>query len=454
VASRAREAVAPAYLFLCLIAGGSVQGIWANMVLQLIGIALIAWAATARNVPALAPPARWLFGIILVGLALVALQLIPLPASVWPSLGGREALARGYALLGMPVPALPVSLAPYDTLSALMALLPAVGMLCAIVRLQAYRASWLVAALMAGTFCGILLGILQVSSGDPERSSWYLFEEANFGVATGFFANANHMATLLVVSLPFLAALVSAGRRLSGQRYSALVAVCAGTVLVVVVGIILNQSLAGYLLALPVLAASAAIMMPPASRFRGMAILLAIVGLAAAFGALELSSIRAQAFNVQASTSVQSREEIFKTTVAATRDFLPFGSGIGTFSRVYDLYENPDRVTPTYVVHAHNDYAELALETGLPGIAILVGFLLWWGAAVRRAWRMTDGSPYVRAASIASAAILVHSLVDFPLRTAAIGASFAMCIALLADRRAPLASVKSDLRPTRHIVLK
>ena len=49
---------------------------------------------------------------------------------------------------------------------------------------------------------------------------------------------------------------------------------------------------------------------------------------------------------------------------------------------------------------------------------------------------------------------LVHSLVDFPLRTAAIGVSFAMCIALLADRRAPLASVKSDLRPTRHIVLK
>ena len=58
-----------------------------------------------------------------------------------------------------------------------------------------------------------------------------------------------------------------------------------------------------------------------------------------------------------------------------------------------------------------------------------------------------------RAAVIASAAILAHSLVDYPLRTAAISALFAMCLAFLADR------VKSDplepkeLRPTRHLSL-
>ena len=111
-------------------------------------------------------------------------------------------------------------------------------------------------------------------------------------------------------------------------------------------------------------------------------------------------------------------------------------------------------VTSTYVNHAHNDYAELALETGVPGVAVLIAFPGWWGAAAWRAWRSAEAGPYARAASIASAAILVHSLVDFPLRTAAIGACFAMCLALLASRSAPRIPTKADLRPTRHVVLK
>ena len=47
--SRARQLVAPLYLFLCLIIGGSAQGIWGNMVLQLLGLAIIAWAASRRS---------------------------------------------------------------------------------------------------------------------------------------------------------------------------------------------------------------------------------------------------------------------------------------------------------------------------------------------------------------------------------------------------------------------
>jgi hypothetical protein len=80
-------------------------------------------------------------------------------------------------------------------------------------------------------------------------------------------------------------------------------------------------------------------------------------------------------------------------------------------------------------------------------------FLGWWILSALSAWRSADAGPFARAASIASAAILVHSVVDFPLRTAAISTAFAMCLALMADRRAVTASATSDLRPTRHIVL-
>jgi hypothetical protein len=49
-------------------------------------------------------------------------------------------------------------------------------------------------------------------------------------------------------------------------------------------------------------------------------------------------------------------------------------------------------------------------------------------------------------------AILIHSVVDFPLRTAAIGACFAMCLALLVRVRTE-ASEEALLRPTRHVVV-
>jgi hypothetical protein len=49
--------------------------------------------------------------------------------------------------------------------------------------------------------------------------------------------------------------------------------------------------------------------------------------------------------------------------------------------------------------------------------------------------------------------ILVHSLVDFPLRTAAISAVFATCLALLIDRRPAQRQDPNDLRAARHLVV-
>jgi O-antigen ligase len=148
--------------------------------------------------------------------------------------------------------------------------------------------------------------------------------------------------------------------------------------------------------------------------------------------------------------SVGSRAEV-QTTAHAAGDFLPFGSGFGSFQTVYRLYEDPDRITTGNVIHAHDDYLELALEMGLPGILLLIGFLVWWTAASARVWRKADALPFARAASIVSALILFDGLVDFPLRTASVGIIFAMCLALLVDRRR---RSRSELWPTRHIVLE
>jgi O-antigen ligase len=451
VPSFARSSIAPVYLFACLILGGSAQGVWENMALQLAGIAIIAWAAAAPSPDQLGRPAKQILLLSMIAIGVVALQSVPLPPTIWAR-GIRAQIAEGYGVLGLPAPGLPISLTPYASLNALFSIIPPLAMLCAIVRLKAFRVSWLAVALLAGTIAGVVLGALQVAS--PGTSSpWYLYRETNLGVGVGFFANANHMADLLLIALPFVGAITAAGKGGNIHRYSALLSILAAIGLILLVGIALNGSLAGYVLAVPVLAASALVILPKASRWRSWLAGLAALSVVLSLAGLASSSIGGTKIGEDATTSVQSREQILATTGKAIGDFMPLGSGLGSFVKVYRLYESPDSVTDEYVIHAHNDYAEIALELGVAGVILLLLFFTWWAAQCLAIWRGGEGGPWARAASIASAAVLVHSLVDFPLRTAAISTCFAMCLALLAERRAPMKQESSDLRPTRHVVI-
>lgn len=453
--SRARQAIAPAYLFLCLILGGSAQGIWENMILQLLGLAILAWAASAPIGQPVARAARQLFFIAILAVALVALQMIPLPATLWTRLGGRADMADGFRVLRLGAPAIPLSLTPYRSLDCLLALIPPVALFTAIVSQRAYRFSWLAAAIIVGTIAGVLLGALQVTqSGNIADSHWYIYETSSFGFATGFFANANHMADLLACTLPFLAALLASALSSNRQRNSAILVAVGAAALLIVVGIALNHSLAVYGLTPPVLAASALLIVPKRSAWRRWWTLATVVLVVAAVAVLTTTSIRTGQFRNDVESSAQSREQMLSTSARAMHDFLPWGSGVGSFANVYHLYEDPAQVDNTYVIHAHNDYVELALETGVPGILLMVAFLAWWVRATWRSWRYMDAGTYARAASIASGAILLHSIVDFPLRTAAISGVLAMCLGLLVERPAPAGRSATDLRPTRHLVFR
>jgi O-antigen ligase len=91
------------------------------------------------------------------------------------------------------------------------------------------------------------------------------------------------------------------------------------------------------------------------------------------------------------------------------------------------------------------------METGLPGIILLVGFLLWWARQTASVWRRSTADRFAQAATIASAVILMHSLVDYPLRTATMSAIFAACLALMAQPRLRDPEQARDLWPTRHL---
>jgi O-antigen ligase len=123
---------------------------------------------------------------------------------------------------------------------------------------------------------------------------------------------------------------------------------------------------------------------------------------------------------------------------------MPVGSGIGTFQEIYPATEDATAVTRFYMNHVHGDYIELALETGVAGMLVILLFLLWWARRVVYIWIGDDPDHFARAATIASAAILAHSIVDYPLRTAAISALFAICCALMAE---PRARVRQSQKP-------
>lgn len=366
----------------------------------------------------------WLGGL---WIALVLLQLVPLPPAIWSNLPGRTPAVEGFLLRGEPLPWLPLSLTPTATLDILPVIAVPLGIVAGMLLLGAYRARWCIAALSAGAAVSILLGALQISQGGP-----YLYPHVNVGVATGLFANGNHQATLLLTSIPFLAALVGRERRGSNARSSAALSrrlIAAGALAVVLLGIALNQSLATIGLLAPVLLASAALVIPKAGRgarlIGGSALGLLVLGAALAVFSEAGSN----------SSSFTSRSEIYGVTLAALRDTFPAGIGLGAFESYYRLYENPALVDSWFINHAHSDPLEWLLETGLPGALLLAALIGWWAVQALRLWRAEQRDPVALAATIASAAILGHSLVDYPLRDAAIQAVFALCLAFMADPR-------------------
>ena len=435
--TRLRHALVPAFLLLCLLLGGaSAAGYWSNLALQLAGIVVIFLAVASRRTTPLSTPARQGIGLLMLIVLIFAIQLVPLPPAMWAHLPGREPVVHGFALLHLPLPWAPLSMEPYRTVDSALWLLPAAAVFLAIVLLGAFRASWLAWVLAGVSIVSVGIGALQLAGG--EGSGAYFYRITNFGAMTGFFSNANHLATLLLATVPFLAALYLKARERGGsiKKSSGLFVVLMGTAAVIVVGLLGATSIAGLGLALPVTAASAMLVFSRKRRLPAWSFALLLAILIGSVGAVFTAPFDNNLTGRKAHTAEDSRLTSFTITGAAARQFLPAGSGVGTFQAIYRARENPGAVNRFYMNHAHSDLLELALETGVPGLSLILLFLLWWARRTAAIWRAEEADYYARAATVATAAIMAHSLVDYPLRTAAISALFAIGCALMAEPRA------------------
>jgi hypothetical protein len=410
-----------------ILGGETTQGKWTDAIVQIASIPLLAaalWQIFSRELDLATRIALSIAAAIVV---VPLLQLVPLPPIAWTALPIRSTVASAFDSAALPW--MPISLMPDATWRAVLALLPPLATFLAVLVLGRRSRRVLTLMLLALAFVGVLLGLAD-------------FQDESIG----FFVNRNHAAALLYSAIPFAAAWavgLAADRRYEVLAASGLFLL---TLVCLLLGLGMTRSRAGLVLAILAICGCLVLSWGARASMRQAAhrrLLMAF--LIGGFLIVQFASL-AILQRLQAALVADLRWEYAATTLHAGQEFLPLGSGVGSFIPVFRMFEAADQLRPIYANHAHNDYLELILEAGIPAVIVVSAFLAWFALSARKVWRasperhvgMLDVS-IARAATITITLLLLHSLVDYPLRTTTLSTLFALSCALLIPplRRGP-----------------
>ena len=423
-----------------LFGGAGIYG-WSDAVVQISALPLLAWALFKLAPSQLGPGGQWAISLLCAMLAWPLLQLIPLPPSLWSGLPGRGEIAIAFEAADIALPWLPISLSPRATWFALLSLVPATAVFLAMLSLKRRSRRIIILLIFFVVFASAVLDMLQVMGGQDSPLRFY--EITSPDRAVGFFANGNHNAAFLYSAIPFATAwavgLVGDHRR---NRAVAL-ALLALLTLTIIVGVSLTRSRAGVALFLVAFLSGPLLAWRHGRGQSGRRLLRVAIGanLVALLLAFQLGFVGLMQ-RVESSESFDDiRWPAARATAQAAIANLPFGSGFGTFVPIYEKFVPRTQLKDRLVNHAHNDWLELWLTGGLPAIILAAGFLAWLAASTFRAW--SDDQPgasvldlaLAQAASIVIVLLLLHSVVDYPLRMPALSVLFAIACAYLIPRR-------------------
>lgn len=360
--------------------------------------------------------------LILLGLAavLALVQLIPLPPAVWQSLPGRGSLAEAALASGQVQPWRPWSIVPGATFNAASSLVVPFATLLLLLQLKPDERLLLPALLLGFVTISMLVGLLQFSGAVLNN----VFVNDTPGAVAGTFANRNHFALFLAIGCLLAPVWSFAGEKQPRWRTP----VAWGLVLLFLLTILGSGSRAG--LGVGLAAVLLGLLMSRKAMQRALAryprwvfpaVIAGIVGIVALFVLLSFLSNRAvsidRVFALDATQDMRSRG--LPVVLGLLGDLFPFGAGLGSFDPIFRAYEPFDLLKPTYFNHAHNDFLEVMLDAGLPGLLLLVAAFGWWAWASVRAWW---AGPHRRQAlpRLGSAILFlvaIASIVDYPART-------------------------------------
>ena len=428
------------------------------------GPALLAFVATGLITlvvavlrGALRVKVRWTVRVFVLLVAIFPfLQVVPLPYGVWMALPGHEVARASIEAAGLAGHWLPWSVAPLETLICCLLVFPLLGVFLGTMLLGDDDVDLVFLAIGIMALVGLCVGVIQVATAGTQLR---FYERADHRYLLGFFTNKNHSATFLTAGLLILTYFIHRLPLAAATRWLTL----GGATVLVFAAILATNSRAGLALGgLAALWCAASLLAHRAIKVKWL-----VLGMAAAMalgvGLVSASSVAGRSVQRYGEIGNDRRWTIWTDTMVATREYFPLGSGMGSFVPVYRTAEPLASVNPRYANRAHNDYLELALEGGLPVIALIVAFLGLWGRlgygaltrAAARAPRQRRGRPTGAVADRCSAQalvgggtillILLHSIMDYPLRTMIWSALTAFSFALLV-RVAPTGHAVQDER--------
>lgn len=388
--------------------------------------------------------------------ALVAIQLIPLPPGLWQALPWREPVAEIDALLGYDGLWRPLSLAPMRTWNVFGSLIvPVVGLLLAVAIAATTR---LLLQIIAGLgLLNAVLGLLQVISG--RSSPLYFYDVTNYGSSVGVFANENHSAIFAVCSLMVVARLAIEAHRERQAMWLRLLYPAAYFFIFLVA--LISGSRAGFAASMGALVITGFMVWlswldrPARGQSRRNAsprvaigsrllLLLPILGLILTIGAfIALGRVPAVQDILARDSFADLRWSILPVLQDMVSAFWLLGTGFGSFEQAFHIFEPSSILFSKYINQAHNDWIQLLIEGGIVAAALLVALLVWTGKSVVRLSR--DRVHWVAAVSWIGifGVVGAASLVDYPLRTPTFQLVMVwMLLALSRDGR-----VQDDTRP-------
>jgi O-antigen ligase len=422
-----------------LFGGGGTYG-WSDAVVQLAALPLLAWALFKLTPSQLGRHGQWAIILLCAIIAWPLLQLIPMPPSLWSGLPGRGEIASGYEAAGMTLPWLSLSLYPSATWLGLISLLPATAVFLAMASLERRSRRVVIVLIFVIVLGSVVVDMVQIMGGKDGPLQFYNANDR----AVGFFANANHNAAFLYSAIPFSTAWIIGLVRDHRQNRGIGLALLALLVVTIIIGVTVTRSRAGMALLFVAVLSSLLLAWRHDQGQSSRRLLHIAVGanLAALLLAFQFGFVGfMQRFEYEGFENL--RWPVSQITSRAAIANLPFGSGFGTFTPVYEQFAPRTLLLDGrfYVNHAHNDWLELWLTGGIPAIALLVAFLAWLVAAIVRVWK--SGEPeaptldlaLAQAASIVIVLLLLHSALDYPLRIAAVTVLFAIACAYLIPGR-------------------
>lgn len=428
---------------LVLLTGGSSRpDVWSLLILRpaaVLSLGYGLWALTWSDINR----HRFLFSMAAAIMALVVISLIPLPPALWTSFGGRDIIVAIDAATGLRGTWRPISMAPELTWNAMFSLAVPLAILINGVRLTNAEHRLTMLVMLAGGVLTMIAALGQIAGGgDP----WlYPYLHSSFGEPSGLFSNRNHEALFLAALLPVIGVFFVRTGADGRSAKPAMFLIAVGT-LVIVAFLLVLGSRAGLvagavgLLALTLSAFVARDRRASAKRTRW---LMAAFGFASVAAILGAGIMLGNARSVQRFMTDDRREElryqIWPVIADAVPSYMPFGTGIGTYERVFRIIEPNAILRPTYSNHAHNDWLEVAYTGGVPGIVLMIVAVVGFAVA---AWRLRRvriaGARLMAGAGLVIIFIAaIGSVIDYPLRTPILSVLFTLsCLWVASGLRA------------------